>query len=104
MVLGCVDYQSGAIVTNHQTRFVFEMHRTSLLERSGWPTLIYLGVEQSSVEGLHAGQLGPPKRHDQAACDYKGPADIYGLAGGLVKLQLGYDLGYEEEEHYIDAQ
>src|SRR5271154_1667729 len=48
--------------------------------------------------------LGLPKRHNQAAEHDERTAEVDGLGGRLVELQLGDDLGDQEEEHDIDAQ
>jgi len=44
IVVGCVDYQSGAMVEPHQTGFIFEIQRISLLN-PGLPTMINYGED-----------------------------------------------------------
>jgi len=45
IVLGCVDYQSGAMPIKHQTGFIFEVHQVSTVDPNGFPTLIHDGID-----------------------------------------------------------
>jgi hypothetical protein len=44
IVVGCVDYQSGAMPVRHQTGFIFEVHQVSTVD-PGLPTLIHNGID-----------------------------------------------------------
>ena len=43
IVVGCVDYQSGSFPQQHQTPFIFEIHRKSIYKGEDLPTLLYVG-------------------------------------------------------------
>jgi hypothetical protein len=44
IVVGCVDYQSGAMPKKHQTGFIFEVHQVSV-DGPGIPTFIHSGID-----------------------------------------------------------